>query len=505
MYQALDVDTLILVGAALLALGAAATGLVQRVRFPAMLASLALGMALGSDGLGWLPFDDAELSQTLAVIALVVILFEGGLTTSWHDLRAVLVPASLLATLGVVATGAVVAGVALVALDVSTTTAVLIGAVVASTDAAAVFSAVRGQPIDRRVVRLLEAESGLNDPAAALLTVGVLAAWSGDPGPADWALFAVVQLVGGLAVGLAVGTATALALRKVAFSSAGLYPVIALAGAGLAYGGATTLGASGFLATFVAGVVVATRAPRRRPTITLVTDALASTAQIALFLLLGLLVFPSELPGAAADALLISLVLVLVARPVAVALCLLPLRWRPAELALVSWAGLRGAVPIVLATFALTAGYPEGELLFNVVFFVVVISTLAQALTVRPVARRLGLLATTPPPPALTTVLPIDEMATDVIEVELTTTAAVAGRALRDVPTPGDTRVSVVVRGGASLIPDGDTVLAVDDVLVVAAPARDAERTTAELVAWAGGGSPAEPDEDGPPTDSSTS
>ena len=218
MYQALDVDTLILVGAALLALGAAATGLVQRVRFPAMLASLALGMALGSDGLGWLPFDDAELSQTLAVIALVVILFEGGLTTSWHDLRAVLVPASLLATLGVVATGAVVAGVALVALDVSTTTAVLIGAVVASTDAAAVFSAVRGQPIDRRVVRLLEAESGLNDPAAALLTVGVLAAWSGDPGPADWALFAVVQLVGGLAVGLAVGTATALALRKVAFS-----------------------------------------------------------------------------------------------------------------------------------------------------------------------------------------------------------------------------------------------------------------------------------------------
>lgn len=493
VYQSLDVDTLVLVGAALLALGAAATGLVQRLRFPAMLASLALGMVLGSDGLGWLPFDDAELSQTLAVIALLVILFEGGLTTSWRELRAVLLPATLLATLGVAITGAVVAGVAMAVLDISATTAALIGAVVASTDAAAVFSAVRGQPIDRRSVRLLEAESGLNDPAAALLTVGVLATWSTDPGPDDWTLFALVQLGGGVAIGLAVGAATAWILRRIDFAAAGLYPVVALSGAGLAYGGAAFVGASGFLATFLTGVVVATRAPRRRPTIALVTDALASTAQIALFLLLGLLVFPSQLPGVAAAAVTVSLALTLVARPLAVATCLAPLGWRPRALALVSWAGLRGAVPIVLATFALTAGYPDGQLIFDVVFFVVVLSTLVQALTVQPVARRLGLLEDRPPPPAIATVLPIDEMATDVIELELTDAAAVVGLPLRDVPTPGDTRVSVVVRGTSSLIPDGDTVLHAGDVLVVAAPARDAEATGAALLSWSGGSGRGEP------------
>ena len=489
MQLSLDADPLILAGAALLAGGALVTALVQRLRLPAMLAFLGLGMLLGSDGLEVIDigFDRAGTAQTLAVIALVVILFEGGLTTSWRELRSVLVPATSLATLGVLTTAAVTGLAAYAVLDVPGTTAALLGAVVASTDAAAVFSVVRGQPLPRRVVRTLEAESGLNDPAAALLTVGVLATWSGDPTAADWVVFAVRQLVGGLVVGLAVGWATAAALRRIELAGAAVYPVIGLAGAGLAYGVAAAGGASGLLATFVAGVAVATLAPRRRRAVTLVTESLAASAQMVLFFLLGLLVFPSDLPALTWRALAITAALVLVARPVAVVLAAAWARFRPAELALVSWAGLRGAVPIVLATFALTEGHPDGVLVFDVVFFVVVASALVQGLSVRAVADRLGLLRRGARPPALATVLPVDELATDVIELELTDAAGVVGHPLRDVPLPGRSRVSVVARGQRSLVPDGDTVLRAGDVLAVASPTADGELMVDALVTWAGG------------------
>lgn len=487
MQLTLEADPLILAGAALLAGGALVTALVQRLRLPAMLAFLALGMALGSDGLEVIDigFDEAGTAQTIAIIALVVILFEGGLTTSWRDLRSVLAPAATLATVGVVATAAITGLAAHAVLDVEATTAALLGAVVASTDAAAVFSVVRGKPLPRRLVHALEAESGLNDPAAALLTVGVLATWSGDPTAADWAVFAVRQLAGGLLVGLAVGWATGVALRRVELTGAAVYPILGLAGAGLAYGLAAAGGASGLLATYVAGVVVATVAPRRRRAVTLVTESLAASAQMVLFFLLGLLVFPAELPELTWRALAITAVLLLVARPVAVVLSAAWARFRPAELALLSWAGLRGAVPIVLATFALTEGHPDGVLVFDVVFFVVLASAVVQGLTVAPVASRLGLLARRPRPPALATVLPVDELATDVIELELTETAAVADRPLRDVPLPGRARISVVVRGRHSLVPDGDTVLRAGDVLVIASPTRDGQLAIDGLLTWA--------------------
>jgi len=219
----------------------------------------------------------------------------------------------------------------------------------------------------------------------------------------------------------------------------------------------------------------------------LVSDSLATSAQMVLFGMLGLLVFPSDLLDVAVPALLIAVALVVVARPLAVVVSVAWFGYHPAQLALLAWAGLRGAIPIVLATFALTVGHPDGALLFNVVFFVVVLSALAQSLTVRAVANRLGLLDDAPPSTALASVLPIDELATDIIELELTSTAVVLGRALVDVPLPTGARIAVVVRGSRSLIPDGGTVLAEGDVLVVVAPVDRTDRTMSDLVHWSSG------------------
>lgn len=399
MDAGLAVDGLILLGAALLVMGAVLSGAAERFRTPGLLLFLALGMAIGDDGLGLISFDNAGLAQSLGVVALIVILFEGGLSTSVDNARPVLWPSVTLATLGVAATGAVVAGAVILFADVSTTTALLIGAVVASTDAAAVFAVLRKAPVPRRLSTLLESESGANDPMAVLLTVGILASWEGDPTAVDWILFGVLQLVGGIVVGVAVGWTAATVLRRLSDEDTVLAPIFALGSAGLSYGLGTLIGASGFLAVFLAGTVVASLAPSKRKVVARFHEALAAMAQISLFLMLGLLVFPSQLPGVAGIGLLIAATLIFVARPLAVAVCLPPFRLGMRQNGFVAWAGLRGAVPIVLATFPLTAGYPEGDTIFNAVFFVVLASALVQGLTIAPAAALLGLSADPPDTP----------------------------------------------------------------------------------------------------------
>ncbi|HUF33280.1 MAG TPA: potassium/proton antiporter [Acidimicrobiales bacterium] len=485
MNAALPGDAALLAGAALLVVGVLLSGFADRFRAPGLLLFLGLGMLLGDDGLAFIRFSDAEAAQRIGVVALVVILFEGGLSTSVTDVRRVAAPAALLATVGVVVTALVVAGGVLLITDTSPTTALLIGAVVASTDAAAVFAVLRRAPTPRRLNSLLETESGGNDPMAVLLTVGVLASWSGDPDVTEWALFGARQLGGGLVVGLAVGAAGSFAVQRLRLDSAALYPVLALGLAGLAYGAGAGVGASGFLAVYVTGLVLGSTAPRQRRSIRRFHEGLASVSQIALFLLLGLLVFPAQLPAVAITGLATAGVLIFLARPLAVLTCLPWFGFDRRELTFSAWAGLRGAVPIVLATFPLIAGYPDGDLVFNVVFFVVLVSAALQGLTVGPLARALGLEAGTTAWDAVADLVSIDSAGVDVVELEITSSCGVAGRTLREVPLPGTARVAAVLRDDGVRVPDGNTRLAPGDLLIVVT-ASDAGGP-ALLTAWAEG------------------
>ena len=502
MHFELPSDHLLLAGAALLVVGVLGAGLAARLRVPSLILFMGLGMLIGDDGLGWISLADAELTQGIAVAALVVILYDGGLTTRLRDLRAVAGPAVSLATIGVVVSAGLVAAVAAPFLGVDRTTALLVGAVVASTDAAAVFSALRGIPLPRRLSHLLEAESGVNDPMAVFLTVGLLEAWEGQASGVDWLVFGTRTLVGGLVVGVVVGLAGAAVLSRARLASPSFYPVLAVGIGGLSYGSAAALQASGFLAVYVTGVLVADRAPERRRAARRYLETLASTAQVGLFLLLGLLVFPSRLGDEALGALGVALVLVLVARPLAVALSIGWMGFDRREVAVVSWGGLRGAVPIVLATFPLTAGYPDGDLIFDVVFFVVLVSVLLQGLTVGPLVKRIGLEVEPAPPASVAEVLPLDAPGAEAVEIEVGSASGIVGRTLREVPPPHEARVAVVVRDGETVVATGKTEVRPGDRLVVFGPTRP--DLLSSLQAWVANPAPTPPDPQVRPSESST-
>jgi potassium/hydrogen antiporter len=485
----LGVDAALLAGAVLLVAATLTSSVLSifggKLRVPGALLFLALGMVAGSDGLDLISFDDPELVQNVGVVALLFILFEGGLTTKPTDLRLAALPGTLLATVGVLITAAITAGGVWLLLGVQPVTAGLIGAVVASTDAAAVFSMMRTTPLPRRVSALLRLESGANDPIAVMLTVGLLATYTGGASAGEWAGFAVLQLLGGGLVGLVIGGVGVFTLRRVALGGEGLYPVVAAGFGGVAYGLAAQVGASGFVAVYVAGLLIGALVPRHRRAIRGFHEALANAAEIGLFLLLGLLVFPSQLGGVALSALLVALVLTLVARPVAVTLCTLGQGFGWRERALVSWAGLRGAVPIVLATFPFTAGVEGGAAIFDVVFFVVLVSVLVQGLSLLPLVRWLGLDVVQPAWSPVAEALPLDGIDVDLVEVFVTEDLGLVGKRLRDAPLPPATLVAAVVRGHRVLIPQGDTrVLAGDVLLLTAQRQGDA---LAVLTRWARG------------------
>lgn len=384
------VDLAVLLGGVLLAIGVVASGIAARYRVPSLLLFLGLGMLVADDGLALIRFDDVALAQDIAVVALLVILFEGGLTTDPAAFRRAGLPAVALSTLGVVITAGVVGLAAWWLLGLSASTALLLGSVIASTDAAAVFAAVRSEPLPPRVRDLLTLESGLNDPVAVMLTIGMVEVWRADTSALDWVGFVSLQLLGGIAIGLATGIVARWAVRRFDEVLASSYGVFTLGIAGVTYGLAALTGASGFLAVYLAGVVL-TSARRPQPGLLSFHEGLASTAQAVLFLLLGLLVFPSQLLDDLGLAVIVTAVLVLIARPAAVHAVLTGFGVPQRESVLVSWAGLRGAVPVVLATIPLTAGHPDGPLVFDVAFVVVVISVALQAPLVAPLARRLGL------------------------------------------------------------------------------------------------------------------
>jgi len=458
---------ILLVGGILLAAVAAAT-VAGRAGVPVLVAFLGLGMVLGSDGLGGIDFSDVHLARTIGIIGLAIILFEGGITTPWRAIRPVLLPATMLSTVGVVVSTAITGVVAHAVFPLSWSASMLLGAVVASTDAAAVFSTLRVANVRRRLARVLEAESGANDPIAVALTIGLIQ-WVIDPsyGLGDLIVLVARQLSVGLVLGIAVGAASAWALARLPGPAVQFAPVATVAAGAIGFGLADVAGGSGFLAVYIVGLFVGNTATPMRRYLVSFHAGLAFLAQVGLFIVLGLLVFPSQLGPVILPGLALVAVLLFVARPAAVWLSTVFQGFDVRERTLLGWAGLRGAVPIVLATYPLAEGLPQSNTIFNAVFFVVLASALIQGPTLEPLARTLRLTGhrgTYQPP---LEVAAVDSLGSGLLEFGVVDDSAVAGRYVRDLGLPRDALVAVVVRNGQALPPRGSTLIESGDRLYV--------------------------------------
>ncbi|MBN1206012.1 MAG: potassium/proton antiporter [Myxococcaceae bacterium] len=448
-----------------------------RFGLPVAMLFLGIGMAAGSDGPGGIEFSDYGFAFRLGTVALVLILFDGGLNTPLAAVRAAIRPASLLATVGVVATAAILALAAHLVFGFSWPVALLLGAIVSSTDAAAVFSVLRGSGLHlkRRVGTTLELESGLNDPMAVILTMALTQNLLQGEG-LGWRLLldAVVQMVVGGGLGLALGWGGRQLLKRLRLQAAGLYPVMTLALAFLAFGLPTLFHGSGFLSVYVVGVLLGNETLRYRTGLLRVHDALAWLSQVAMFLVLGLLVYPEQLLEVAWVGLGLSLFLAFIARPVAVLLCLLPFRFPAGEILYTGWVGLRGAVPIILATFPVLAGAQGAQAIFNIVFFIVVVNGFIPGATVPWVTRKLGLAANVPePPPAVLEIASTQLLNGELSAFYIDAASATAGARISELPFPPESAAMLIVRGLELLAPKGDTVLQAGDHVYVFSRSED--------------------------------
>lgn len=460
---------LILIAGLMMAGALAASLLAGRLRVPGLLLFLGLGMAIGSDGLGWVHFADYELARDIGIVALALIIFEGGLGTRVDDLRPVWGAAVSLSVLGTLLTAAIAGVAATWLFDLPLLHGLLLGSIVASTDAAAVFAMLRGSPLRPRLARILEGEAASNDPVAILLVLGFIE-WIQQPdyGLGDMTVMFVRQVAIGIGAGLAIGWLAVRALRSAELPTPGLYPVASLTVAALAFGCADVLRGSGFLAVYICGVLLGSSAIPARRTITAFHDGIAWVAQLTMFLTLGLLVFPSQLGSSVVEGLLLAGVLVVVARPVASLVATAFSHFTGAERVMLGWVGLRGAVPVVLATFPVIAGIEGSVEFFNIVFFAVVVSLLVQGPAIEPLARRLRLTteaaeASTP----LVETATIRELGADVIEYRVRERDAIVGAHVHDLGLPRDAIVNVIVRGREAIPPRGSTRLRAGDRLHV--------------------------------------
>jgi cell volume regulation protein A len=465
--------------------------LAARFGLPGLLFYLGLGLLLSDDGIGGIAFDDAELATALGYAGLVIILAEGGLTTRPATVRPVIVPAAILASIGVAVSIFVVALPLHWITGLDLRTAVLIGAVVAPTDAAAVFTVARGLRLPARLQTLLEAESGLNDAPVVVLVV--LLSTSAGADLAGWqvAVIVVAELVGGVLLGAMVGLFARWLLPRLALPAAGLYPVAVIALLMLSYGLAVSLHTSGFAAVYIVALVLAaSRLPHRRAVLGFV-EGLAWTVQIGLFIMLGLLVVPDRLGEALGVAVLAGALLLLLARPISVLISLggfarggwvtrvtrtAPIPWQWSAFA--SWAGLRGAVPIIFATIPLGALAGDGALVFDVTMLLVVALTVLQSPTMPALARRLGLVSTDTVGELSVEAAPLDTLRAALLDLDVPAGSSLAGTYVSELPLPPAAVVSLVIRGGHSLVPDRHTRIKVGDRLLIVAT--DAARGATE-------------------------
>ncbi len=463
----MDVGPLALGVGALLAAGIAASLLAGRLRLPGLVLVLCVGMAIGTDGLRWIDFRDFGTGQSAAVLALALILFEGGLSSGWAEIRPVIGVSIALATLGTILTAALTAVAASWLLGFDTLHSLLVGSTVAATDAAAVFAVLRGSTLRRRLARTLEGESGVNDPVAVLLVLGCIEAIQHPSfGLLDALWLAAHELAIGAVVGAATGALGALFLRRVTLPSAGLYPVVSLALAGIAFGGAMMLEGSGFLSVYVAGLVIGSISSPARRTIVTFHDGLAWVAQLSLFLLLGLLVFPSTLIEWIPEGTGIAIATAVIARPLAA--WVVGLGFSVSERLMLGWAGLRGATPIVLATFPQTAGIDEHHVVFDIAFFVVLLSTMLQGTTIEPVARLFRVTSDEAaiPEPLVEPVL-LHRLGAETMQFPVREGDAIAGHLVRELGLPREALLNVIVRGDRAIPPRGSTIVQAGDQLHV--------------------------------------
>jgi cell volume regulation protein A len=447
-----------------------------RSGLPSLLLYLGIGVVIGEAGMG-IRFNSPELTQVLGYSALVLILAEGGLTTSWDGIRRSIAPAAVLSTLGVLVSVGVVGVAAHFVLDVSWTVALMVGAVLASTDAAAVFSVLHRVPLPRRLTGLLEAESGFNDAPVVILVLA-LAAQASPGGSSDgawWqlALIAAAELAGGAAIGLLIGYAGGHLMRRIASSSSGLFSIGVVSLTVLAYAIGAMAHTSGFLAAYLSALVLGNMRLPHRAAVRGFAQALGWLAQIGLFVMLGLLAAPARLTvQTVGAALVIGLVLLLVARPLSVMVSLTPFRMPWRDQAFLSWAGLRGGVPIVLATLPLTAGTPGAIQLFDLVFVLVVIFTAVQAPALPWVARRLGVTDSDRALDLEVESTPLDELGADVLQMTVGPTSKLHGVEVFELRLPPGAAVTLVVRGGKGFVPSPQTALRHGDQLLIIATAR---------------------------------
>ncbi len=468
----MSINAAMLLAGVLLLLGIASSKFSARLGMPVLVLFLLVGMLAGSEGVGRIPFEDYPLANSVGSVALALILFDGGLRTSLTSVQRVWRPALSLSTIGVLLTSLLTGLAAAWVLKMPLLQGLLLGSIVGSTDAAAVFSVLRtsGLKLPERLTATLEVESGSNDPMAIFLTLGLIGVITGSAdSPQALLLLFLAQFGVGSLVGLGVGRLATWGVNRINLDYPGLYPLLALAFGLVAFGLAAVLGGSGFLAVYIAGIVLGSSSIVFRRGIFSFHDATAWLGQIVLFVMLGLLSFPSRLLAVAGEGLLIALVLIVVARPIAVAVSALPFRFRRRELVFLSWVGLKGAVPITLATFPLMAGVPHSHTIFNAVFFVVLISAITQGWSLPLVARWLHIGRPADPTPALSVEInALRQVDGEIVDYTVKPKAQVAGQQLRDLALPDGVLVTLILRGREVVMPRGSTALDPGDHVFVA-------------------------------------
>jgi cell volume regulation protein A len=474
----------VLAAGLLLAAAVAASLTASRLRLPALVLFLGIGMAVGSDGAGWVRFDDYDVARNAGVLALALILFDGGLGTGAKELQPVIRPALRLAVFGTIGVALFTGLAAALILGMPIKHALLLGAILASTDSAAVFALVRNSPLRRRITRTLEGESGFNDPVAVLLVLGLIG-WIVEPGWGLWNLVDLLarQLLGGVLIGIGAGRLAIRALERLPLPAPGLYPVTSLAAAALSFGGAEAVGGSGFLAVYLTGLVIADAPIQARSTIAVFHEGAAWTAQIGLFLMLGLLVSPGRLSAVATEGIVLT-VIALGARPAAALLATCREQFSLPERLVLGWAGLRGAVPVVLATFPVTAGVSRGDALFSIVFIVVLLTTVVQGSTLEPLARRLHV---TTPEPARQRARRDRRVPAEIVEYAVSAVDGVVGRRVASLGLPAHAVVDAVVRDGEAIPAEGSLRIAAGDRLRLLVRHEAARDVAALLARWGRG------------------
>lgn len=467
----LSLDYLLLIIGILLLASLLLAKILDNIGVPTLLLFLGVGMLAGSEGIGNIYFNDPALAQSIGTIALVFILFSGGLETNWSTGKIAILPSLTLATLGVFLTALIVGTIIHFILDVSFLWSFLIGAIISSTDASAVFSILRQRRIGLKgsIKPLLELESGSNDPMAIFLTISTLELML-IPEKSYLSIIGMffMQMSIGAATGLIIGKAMVYSVNRLKFAYEGIYPVFSIAVCITLYSLTTLIGGSGFLALYIGGIVIGNSTFIHKKSSIRFFDGLAVLGQLAMFLTLGLLVYPSSLIEVMGIGLIIGAALMFVARPISVFIALIPFNYNWKEKVFVSWVGLRAAVPIILATFPLLAGIEKANIIFDVVFFIVVLSTVLQGWTINPVAKLLNLSQEEKKKPEL----PIEfnattSLDTDLLEFIIPYNSNMKGRQIVELDFPHDSRIILIWRDEASIIPIGETVLETGDTVLV--------------------------------------